>query len=315
MRTTNIQRRTLTIGTRSSKLALVQTDIVRSALLQLRPNLDVKVEHITTKGDMIQDRPLSEIGGNGLFVTLIEESMRTGSIDLAVHSAKDLSSALPADMVLAAFMPRADARDVLVSREGLRLAELPPGAHVGTSSPRRAALLRSMRPDLTVLDIRGNVDTRLRKLREGQYEAIVLAAAGLERLGLLDYATEWFDPDSFVPAVAQGALALEVRSDDAFMIELAGELNDADTSTAVRAERAFLARLGGGCSLPVGAYATLMNGSLRIRGIVGSANGRIIRVEHVGQRTAPEQAGVALAERLLAQGGFELVETSKAGAL
>lgn len=307
-------RRTLTIGTRASKLALVQTEIVRAALLQLRSDLDVRVEHITTKGDAIQDRPLSQIGGNGLFVTQIEVALRAGSIDLAVHSAKDLSSALPPDLALAAFLPRADARDVLVSRDGIMLAELPPGARVGTSSPRRACLLRAMRPDLALLDIRGNVDTRLRKLREGQYEAIVLAAAGLERLGLLECVTEYFDPQQFVPAVAQGALAVEVRSDDPFVIELAGALNDLDTATAVRAERAFLARLGGGCSRPVGVYANLISGSLHVRGMVGDAAGTAIRGEHVGQPMAPEQAGIALADTLLAQGGSELVEASKVGA-
>jgi hydroxymethylbilane synthase len=293
--------RTIIIGTRASKLALAQTEIVRSALLKLKHDLDVQVEHIVTKGDLVLDRPLSEIGGNGLFVTQIESALRAGSIDLAVHSAKDLPSALPADMVLAAFLPRADARDVLVSRDGVMLAELPEHARVGTSSPRRTCLLRALRPDLTLLDIRGNVDTRLRKLREGEYDAIVLAAAGLQRLGLLDCVTEWLDPHSFIPAVAQGALVVEARADDAFMVELAGALNDAGTSTVVRAERAFLARLGGTCSLPVGAYASLKDGSLHIWGMVGTDDCTIILGEHTGQETAPEEAGITLAEALLAR--------------
>ena len=309
-------KRTLTIGTRASKLALVQTDIVRTSLLRLRPDLDIRVEHITTKGDVVQDRPLSEIGDNGLFITQIEEALRAGRIDLAAHSAKDLPSTLPPDMALPAFLPRADVRDVLISRDNVVLAQLPAGARVGTSSPRRACQLRSMRADLNLLDIRGNVDTRLRKLDEGQYDAIVLAAAGLERLGLLDRVTERLDPQAFVPAVGQGALAVEVRADDSYMIELAGELNDPDTSTAVRAERAFLARLGGGCSLPVGAYATLAEGKLHITGLIGSmqaAGGTIIRGEYVGHPQRAEEAGVALAESLLARGGREVVEASEVG--
>jgi len=311
-------KRTLTIGTRASKLALVQTDIVRASLLRLRPDLDIRIEHITTRGDVVQDRPLSEIGGNGLFITQIEDALRAGRIDLAAHSAKDLPSTLLPDMVLPTFLPRADARDVLISRDNALLTRLPIGARVGTSSPRRTCQLRSLRPDLTLLDIRGNVDTRLRKLDEGQYDAIVLAAAGLERLGLLDRVTEWLDPQAFVPAVGQGALAIEVRADDSFMLELARGLNDPDTSTAVRAERAFLARLGGGCSLPVGAYATFVEGKLNITGLIGSieaAEGTIIRGEYVGNPQSPEEAGVALAESLLARGGREVVEASEVGTL
>lgn len=307
--------RTITIGTRASKLALVQTEIVRAALLQLRPDLRVRVEHITTKGDLIQDRPLSEIGGNGLFVTQIESALRAGSIDLAVHSAKDLSAALPTDMTLAAFMPRADARDVIVSREGVSLTALPSGARVGTSSPRRACQLRAMRQDLTLLDIRGNVDTRLRKLREGEYDAIVLAAAGLERLGLLGCVSDWLDPQSFVPAVAQGALAIEARADDHSMIELVRVLDDPDTSIPVRAERAFLATLGGSCSLPVGAYATSVGGSLHLIGMIGATDGTIIRGVQIGATHDFEQVGIALAGLLLAQGGRALVEASRVDAV
>jgi len=250
-------------------------------------------------------------------VTQIEVALRVGGIDLAVHSAKDLSSTLPPDMVLAAFLPRADARDVLISGEGAKLSDLPAGARVGTSSPRRACLLRALRPDLTLLDIRGNVDTRLRKLREGQYDAIVLAAAGLERLGLLDSVTEWLDPRSFVPAVAQGALAIEVRAGDTYVTELAGALNDPDTSIAVRAERAFLARLKAGCSLPVGAYATLEGGSLHLTGMIGTVEadgGTVVRGEYIGELAPaslmPEEAGTALADRLLTLGGRQLVEAS-----
>jgi len=309
------QRRTITIGTRASKLALAQTEIVHASLLGLAPDLDTRIEHVTTKGDVVQDRPLSEIGGNGLFVTQIEEALRAGRLDLAVHSAKDLSSRLSPDMVLAAFLPRADPRDVLVSRDSVRLADLPSGARVGTSSPRRACLLGALRPDLVLLDIRGNVDSRLRKMHEGQYEAIVLAAAGLERLGLAEGVTEWFDPDVFIPAVGQGALAVEVRAEDHVIIELAARLNDPGTATAVRAERAFLAAIGGSCSLPVGAYATIEDGSLQIRGMIGAPGGRVVRGELTWQASDPERAGSTLAEQLLANGGRELVAAGEAVSL
>ncbi|HEX8221845.1 MAG TPA: hydroxymethylbilane synthase [Chloroflexia bacterium] len=305
-------RRVLLLGTRASKLALAQAEIVRQALLALEPGLEVRFETITTKGDIVQDRPLSEIGGNGLFVTAIEEALRSGTIDLAVHSAKDLSSLLPPDMALAAFLPRADARDVLVSREGHTLLSLPPDAVLGTSSPRRTCQVLAVRPDLRVLDIRGNVDTRLRKLHAGEYDAIVLAAAGLARLGLLDRVTEWLDPGAMLPAVAQGALTVEVRASDRFMLDLAGKLDDPATSTAVRAERAFLAAIGGGCSLPVGAYATLEGGHLRLRGMIGAPDGRMLRGEHVGDGSQPELVGRELVAALLSEGGRELIEESEA---
>jgi hydroxymethylbilane synthase len=306
---------TITIGTRASKLALAQTEIVRTSLLQLGLDLAIRIEHITTKGDVIQDRPLSEIGGNGLFVTQIEEALRAGRIDAAVHSAKDLSSRLPSDMALAAFLPRADPRDVLVSRDGARLADLPAGARVGTSSPRRTCQLIALRPDLTLLDIRGNVDTRLRKLRDGQYDAIVLAAAGLDRLGLAECVTEWFDPQVFIPAVAQGALAVEVRAGDRSMIQIIARLNDLDTATTVRAERAFLASVGGNCSLPIGAYASIEGGNLRLQGMIGAPDGRIVRGEITASFSEPERAGSALAVELIANGGRKLVDSGEAVSL
>jgi hydroxymethylbilane synthase len=298
----------LVIGTRASKLALVQSEIVRSALLDLSPDLEVTLHHVTTQGDAVQDRPLSAIGGNGLFVTKIEEALRACTVDIAVHSAKDLPSVLAADMTLAAFLPRADVRDVLVSREKRSLADLPYGARVGTSSPRRSCQLRAMRPDLEILDIRGNVDTRLRKLREGQYEAIVLAAAGLERLGLLEVVTEWFEPQAMIPAVAQGALAVETRTEDTFTRSLVGGLNDPLTATVVRAERAFLGRIGGGCSLPVAAFASVRGEGLHIAGMVGSESGEMLRGEYEGAASDPEQAGEALADLLISQGASRFIE-------
>lgn len=309
---TPVERRALILGTRSSKLALAQAELVRAALLRLQPDLDVRLERITTKGDVVQDRPLSEIGGNGLFVTQIEEALRHDRVDIAVHSAKDLASTLPPDMALPAFLPRADARDVLVSRDGATLSELPAGARVGTSSPRRTCQLRGLRADLTVLDIRGNVDTRLRKLREGQYDAIVLAAAGLARLGMLGCVTEWFPTDVMIPAVGQGALAVEARAGDSHTRDLASKINDPSTATAVRAERAFLARIGGGCSLPIGAYATVAGGEVRIAGMIGSVDGQVLRDAQVGAEGEPELVGARLAERLLDLGGRELIAAEEA---
>src|SRR3954454_4681115 len=220
------QASVVVIGTRASKLALVQAHMIRDELLRAHADLTVVVEHITTKGDVILDRPLSAIGDKGLFVTEIEEALRAGRIDLAVHSAKDLPSELPSDMRLAAFPPRADARDALIARNHMRLADLPAGAHVGTSSMRRACQLRHLRPDLRISDLRGNVDTRLRKLHEGQYDAIVLAAAGLERLGWAGEISEYLDPSVMLPAVSQGILGIEIRADDAATAALLAALDD-----------------------------------------------------------------------------------------
>jgi hydroxymethylbilane synthase len=306
--TTGLEHRELALGTRASKLALAQAELVRAALLALRPGLQIRLQHITTKGDAMQDRPLSEIGGNGVFVTRIEEALRAGEVDFAVHSAKDLSSSLPEDMVLAAFLERADPRDVLVSRDGAGLMSLPHAARIGTGSPRRACQVLALRPDLCVLDIRGNVDTRLRKLRDGEYDAIVLAAAGLQRLDALDHVTEWLEPEVMVPAVGQGALAVEVRAADRPILELTRLLDDPNTSAAVRAERAFLATVGGGCSLPVGAFARVEGQTLRILGMIGTAGGPIVKGEHTGSLDEPEKAGAELAGMLLANGGRELVQ-------
>lgn len=297
----------LKVGTRGSKLALAQSEIVRAALLDLRPGIDVCLEVITTMGDAVQDRPLSQVGGNGLFVRQIEISLRDGEIDLAVHSAKDLPSALAPGTTIAAYLPRADARDVLISSSGRGLTELPTGSRVGTSSPRRICQLRALRPDLLLLDIRGNVDTRLRKLREGQYEAIVLAAAGLERLGLQGVVTEWLDPAVMIPAVAQGALAVEIRSDDTDLFALVSMLDDPATRAAVSAERAFLATVAGACSLPVAAHAVLEGDTLRIAAMIGSEDGRSVRGECAAPVEQAEETGSALARDLLAGGGMDLV--------
>src|SRR5579884_3280923 len=243
--TTIIKDHALTIGTRGSRLALIQTQIVQAALEAVHPDMKVGVLPITTRGDVVLDRPLSAIGGKGLFINEIEDALRRGEIDVAVHSAKDLPTEMPDDMVLAAFLQRANPRDAVI---GLRLDQIPAGAIVGTGSARRASQLHHLRPDLTLADLRGNVDTRLRKLQEGQYDAIILAAAGLERMGLSDHIAEYLEPTTMIPAVAQGAIAVEIRADDIATQALFSAIDDAATRVAVTAERAFLAALGGGCS-------------------------------------------------------------------
>ncbi len=304
--------RTITIGTRGSTLALVQTEIVRAALLATNPDLTIEVRRITTRGDAILDRSLSDaaVTDKGLFVEEIEAALRDGRIDLAVHSAKDLPSLLPPDMAIAAFTERADPRDVLVSPHGT-LAALPPGARVGTSSPRRTCQLRAARPDLTVLDIRGNVDTRLRKLAEGRYDAIVLAAAGLLRLGREAEITEWFTPAQMLPAVGQGALAIETRANDPALAALLTPLAHGATMAALEAERAFLAAVSGGCSAVVAAYAEIHPASagdeLRLTGLIGGADGTQVRETRAEHPAEGARLGTELAAALLAQGGAWLL--------
>ncbi|NOK61187.1 MAG: hydroxymethylbilane synthase [Chloroflexi bacterium AL-W] len=297
----------LTIGTRRSKLALAQTDMVREALCEAHPGLQVAVEHITTKGDIILDRPLNEIGDKGLFVTEIEEAMRNEKIDLAVHSAKDLPSELPPDMALAAFPKRADPRDALLSRDNLSLSELPHGAVVGTSSLRRACQLRHLRPDLQIRDLRGNVDTRLRKLHEGQYDAIVLAAAGLIRLGLHDEITQFLEPDVMVPAVSQGVLGIEVRANDERTAAFLALLDDPVSRLMATTERAFLARIGGGCQVPIGAYARVEDETITLIGLIGANDGHVVRGEQMGSTEDPVALGSSLADQLLDNGGRALL--------
>jgi hydroxymethylbilane synthase len=308
-------RRTFTVGTRGSALALTQTASVISALRALHPGLDLGVQRIATRGDVLRDVPLATLGGRGVFVDAIEEALRQGTIDLAVHSAKDLPSSVPPDLVIGAFLQRADPRDVLISRAGT-LRELPPGARVGTSSLRRVSLVRAVRPDLEIVELRGNVDTRLRKLDAGDYDAIVLAAAGLIRLGLDARVTEWLPAESMLPSPGQGALAVEVRADDAETQALVAPLAHGPTDASLRAERAFLARLGVGCAAAVGAYATLdADDRLTLRAMIGTPDGRSVRGDARGTPLDAEALGGALADRLLACGGSELVADVARGSI
>jgi hydroxymethylbilane synthase len=298
----------LTVGTRGSALALAQTELVIAGLRQRWPDVEVRVERIKTTGDVRRDVPLAALG-RGAFVSEIEGALRERRIDVAVHSAKDLPSRLGPGLRIAAILERADPRDVLVSRTAEALRDLPPGARIGTGSPRRACQLRAARPDVEVLDVRGNVDTRLRKLAEGGFDALVLAAAGMIRLGRAAEATEWLDPAVMLPAVAQGAIAVEVRADDADTLALVAPLDHEPSAAAVCAERAFLARLGAGCTAAVAAHAKTGDaGQLSLSGLIGATDGRHVRGTRSGAVADAERLGEELASELLAAGGSAFLE-------
>ena len=291
----------LVIASRGSQLALWQARWVETRLAAL--GMESRIEIIKTTGDKITDVPLAMVGTKGLFTKEIEEALLDGRADLAVHSLKDLPTDLPEGLVLAAVPAREDARDALV---GMKLAELPTGARVGTSSLRRAAQLRKLRPDLLIESVRGNLDTRLRKLDEGQYAAIMLAAAGLKRLGWGDRIAEILDPHAMCPAVGQGALAIETTAAGCAAV---ASLDDAPTRAAVLAERGVLASLGGGCQVPIGAHATVENGRVRLIGIVISPDGRaFVHGESEGAAHNAEAIGRGLGETLLARGARAILD-------
>lgn len=303
--------RPLVVGTRGSRLALRQTEIALGVLAAATPGATFEVRTIQTTGDL-SDAPLTEAGGRGVFVVEIERALLEGEIDIAVHSLKDLPSEETPGLTIAAVLEREDPRDVLVSRGGLTLSQLPAGAAVGTGSPRRAAQIKALRPDVTVKEIRGNVDTRIRKVEEGRYDAAVLAAAGLARLGWLERAAQVFTPGEMLPAVGQGALAVQVRTGDPAEA-VANAADHPETRAAVTAERAFERRLGGGCSAAVAAYATVGRGPgpgrapVLLRGLVGDASGRLVRGEMEGVAEEAEMLGLRLAEFLIAQGAEEML--------
>lgn len=299
---------TLVLGTRSSKLALAQTELVRSALRRVLPDVETEVVKITTTGDRIQDRPLSEVGGKALFVAEIESALREGRIHMAVHSGKDIPSELPDDMRIAACLPRADARDVLISRVSDSIESLQPTAVVGTSSPRRTCQLRALRVDLDLRDIRGNVDTRIAKLQSGNYDAIILAAAGLSRLNLLHHVTQYLPLDVMLPCAAQGAIALEVCAADEATLAIAMRLDHAPTSIAVTAERAFLSYIGGTCDTPLAAHAFLNGDTIDVMGMIGDLRGRKVQASISGPAWDAVATGARLAKQLLSAGGAELLQ-------
>jgi len=275
----------LRLGTRGSALALAQANAVRGRLAvlhELSP-AQIKLEIIRTSGDMIRDRPLAEAGGKGLFTKEIEEALLAGRIDLAVHSAKDMPTLLPRGLAIAAVLPREDARDAFVSAKAQNLRDLPRGSKVGTASPRRQALVKRTRPDLTVATLRGNVETRLRKLDEGIVDATLLAFAGLKRLGLAGKATAVLAIDEFLPAVGQGIIAVEARGDDARVLPYLARLNDTASASALAAERAYLAVLDGSCRTPIAGHAVIHAGLLHFRGLIAKPDGsRYFETEREG---------------------------------
>jgi hydroxymethylbilane synthase len=304
---------TLIIGSRGSKLALWQAEWVRDRLRTLYPQLSVTIEIIKTSGDVLKDAPLSLIGGQGVFTKELEEALLASRIDLAVHSLKDLPTTLPTGLAIAAITEREDTRDALVLRAGFQLASpsiknLPEGAVVGTSSLRRLAQLKHLRSDLGIKDLRGNVDTRLRKLDAGDYDAVILAAAGLRRLGLSERISAPIPVEEMLPAVGQGALAVETRVDDHSTLRLLAALEHAPTRNACEAERALLRSLGGGCQLPIAAHAVVAGNSLRLEGLVAGLSGDvIIRDALEGTATEASALGAELGQRLLKRGAESLL--------
>lgn len=300
------------IGTRGSKLALWQAEWVKAELQRMNPGLEIELNKIKTTGDKIIDVPLAKVGGKGLFVKEIEEALLRNEADLAVHSMKDVPTEFPVGLHLAVICKREDPRDAFIVRSTAPAAktfrELPRGATVGTSSLRRACQLLSIRPDLQIKQLRGNLETRFRKLDEGQFDAIILAAAGVKRLGWEQRITEVIGPETSLPAIGQGAIGIECRIDDTFINGLIAPLNHAETALCVRAERALLKRLQGGCQVPIAAYAVIADGKLLMDGLVGSVTGdRIIREHREGKPEDGETVGRALAETLLAKGADKIL--------
>lgn len=300
---------TLRIATRKSPLALWQAEYVRAELQRLHPGLVVELVTFTTQGDKILDTPLAKIGGKGLFVKELEVALLDGRADIAVHSMKDVPMEFPEGLDLIAIGDREDPRDAFVSNRHASLEALPAGAVVGTSSLRRQCQLRHHRPDLLIKDLRGNVNTRLAKLDAGEYDALILASAGLKRLGFHARITAEITPEFSLPAVGQGALGIEARLGDARVAALVAPLNHDDSATRVRAERAMNRRLQGGCQVPIAGYAELQGDEIRLRALVGSVDGReIIRDEIRGARADAETLGVALADRLLEAGAGRILQ-------
>jgi len=298
----------LKIGTRGSALAVSQSEWIKNRIVSRHPDISVELVRIKTKGDKIIDSPLSKIGGKGLFVKEIEDALLRKEVDLAVHSIKDVPAELPDGLCLPVFPEREDPRDVFISKEYASLSDLPEGASIGTGSLRRSSQLIHIRPDLHIVQLRGNVDTRLKKLESGAMQAIILAAAGMNRLGLSAKITELLSTEALLPAIGQGALGLEVRKDDDRTLEILSFLNHRPTELAVRAERSFLKRLEGGCQVPIAGFGIVEGRNIILKGMVAELDGsRIIRDEIKGPDTKAEELGFALAERLLESGADRIL--------
>ena len=301
--------KTIKIGTRGSKLALWQANWVKSALNAGNSSIAVELVPIKTRGDKILDVPLAKVGGKGLFVKEIEDALLNGRIDLAVHSMKDMPSEIPDGLCVGAIPEREIPQDVLISKKGLLLHDLMPGARIGTSSLRRSAQLLHARPDLVILPLRGNIDTRLKKLETENLDAIILAAAGVKRLGLENRITEYMDENVMLPAVGQGALCIEIRQNDPEIEPIITSLNHQETWTVVMGERAFLNRLEGGCQVPIAAHGKIEQNTFTLCGLVASVDGtNIIKETLSGPEDSSESIGVKLADRLLSMGAKTLME-------
>jgi hydroxymethylbilane synthase len=306
-----MQTKPFRIGTRGSPLALAQAREARDRLMAAHgfPEEMFEIVVLTTKGDRITDRSLAAIGGKGLFTEELEEKLTSGELDFAVHSAKDMATKLPQGLALTAYLPREDIRDSVIGRTAPKLIELPHGATVGSASLRRQALIRRLRPDINVITFRGSVQTRLRKLEEGQADATLLALAGLKRLGNVDVITDILDPDEFPPAPAQGAIAIESRIDDQRMNDLLAAVNDGPTFDAVSCERAFLAALDGSCRTPIAGYAICEGDHLRFFGMILTPDGRQVHTTTIeGHRRDAEALGVNAGQAIRAEAGSTFFE-------
>ncbi|MCX7843471.1 MAG: hydroxymethylbilane synthase [Clostridia bacterium] len=295
-------KKVIRVGTRESDLALHQSRWMVNEIAKKHPELEFELVPIKTRGDIILDTRLDKIGGKGLFVKELENALISGEVDIAVHSMKDMPAELPEELVIAALSEREDPRDALVTAEGRRLEDLPEGAVLGTSSIRRELQALALRPDLKVKALRGNVLTRLRKLLEKEYDAVILAAAGLKRLGLMDKASQYFSAEEMVPAVGQGVLCIEARKDEDLQF-LTDSVNCEDSQAAVKAERAFMIRLNGGCSTPLGAHAVIDGDKIKMYGMMADESSKVFRAYTEGSRCEASELGIRLADMILKQMG------------
>ena len=296
------------IGTRGSKLALAQTNSVVESIRKINPEITVEISVIKTSGDIMQDVSLLQIGGQGVFVKEIEEALLSGSIDLAVHSMKDVPGDIPEGLTFAAILPREDARDILVSRGKIKFEFMPKGARIGTGSLRRGAQIKAILPDINIVALRGNIDTRLKKIETENLTGVILAAAGMKRLGYAETITQFLPVELMLPAVGQGALGLQIRKADTELAKILARLNHAPTAVAVTAERSFLRALGGGCWLPIAAYGLIEREHLALEGLVAAPDGTsVIRDKVWGTLSEAEELGKKLADMIMEKGGKKLL--------
>ncbi len=301
-------KQSLTIATRKSPMAMWQAEHIKQRLLSFHPDLTINILGVSTSGDRDKQTPLIELGGKDVFVKEIQQQLLDGHADIAVHCIKDMSVHAVAGLHIAAICERDDARDAFVSKQYSRLDDMPAGATIGTGSPRRESQLKALRPDIDIKPIRGNVDTRLKKLDSGDYDAIMLSAAGLTRMDLAHRVSYLFTPDQMIPAIGQGALGIECRSNDADSIEVVSVLDHADSHLCIAAERAVNQRLCGDCHTPLGAYATIKNDALQLIAMVGSSDGSIIlRSQQQGDKENAQHIGIQVADKLIAQGAHDML--------